>query len=393
MEKSTKTILLAPILLLSILLLVPIPTQAASPFQANVMLINEFTTLQIMGTFSGADQPGPTITSVFVDHAIPLDPNSPVWQDAPMATVSLNGQNITIPILFNPTVTSLNVRSMNDGTLIGFWLEWADPTESAAALATHQFRDSIGVVFPATDAKTFIAMGGPNTPVSIMHWKADWQKDIDLGRFQDREDAYPNMAYDLYLGNDEEIGEVLNYAPGTQDPSEMGAGDPSVPVTELNPAYQPGLAAGNTLSTLVKFTPIEELVAEGFGTLTPQERHNSFGKGIWQNGIWKVVMLRPMLTGDMTDAQLKQGEETDIAFAIWDGGNQEVDGRKSVALWQDFVIEQGVPSAVGQKPLVVAPAAEGVSMMLVSAIIIGAAAVAAAVIFYFARRRAPILTK
>lgn len=386
MEKSTKTILLAPILLLSILLITPSVTQTASGFKTNLALMNEFTTLQIMGTFSGADQLGPTITSVFVNGPIPIDPNSPIWQDAPPATVSLNGQNITIPILFNPTVASLNVRSMNDGTWIGFWLEWADPSESTAALATHQFRDSIGVVFPATDAKTFIAMGGPNTPVSIMHWKADWQKDIDLGRFQDREDAYPNMAYDLYLGIDEEKGEVLNYDPKTQDPSEMGAGDPSVPVTELNPAYQPGLAAGNTLSQLVKFTPIEELVAEGFGTLTPQKQHNSFGKGVWENGIWKVVMLRPMLTGDLTDAQLEPGMETDIAFAIWDGGNQEVNGRKSVALWHDFVIES---AADGRAPMVVAPAAEGASMMLVSAIIIGGAVVAGAMIFYFARRRAP----
>ncbi|MFQ5970563.1 MAG: ethylbenzene dehydrogenase-related protein, partial [Nitrososphaerales archaeon] len=351
-----------------------------------------FTTLQILGTFSGADQPGPTITSVFVNQHVSIDPNSSLWDDAPSATVSLNGQNITIPILFNPTVTSINVRSMNNGTWIGFWLEWADPTESSAALATHQFRDSIGVVFPTTDAKTFIAMGGPNTPVNIMHWKADWQKDIDLNRYQDREDAYPNMALDLYLGADEEKGEVLNYDPKTQDPSEMGTGDPRIPVTELNIDYQPGMAAGAFGGDywLDKISPIEELVAEGFGTLTTQEQQNTLGKGVYENGIWKVVMLRPMLTGDMTDKQFEPGEKTNIAFAIWDGGNEEVNGRKSVALWHNFEVEQGV---VGQEPLVVPPAAEGASMMVVSAIIIGVAAVAAAVIFYFAKRRAPSITR
>ena len=362
--KSTKTILLAPIIILSILLMAPIASQA-----------------QILGTFSGGD--GPKIRSVFVDQAIPIDPSASLWEKAPAMEAKVMGQNITIPILFNPTVKSINVRSMNNGTWIGFWLEWADPTPSTAALATHQFRDSIGVVLPATEGRTFIAMGGPGTPVNIMHWKADWQKDIDLNHYQDREDAYPNMAYDLYLGNDEEKAEIVG---GYNDPT-----NPRHPVTELNPMYEPGLAAGNSLSQTVKFSPVEELVAEGFGTLTTQKQQDSLGKGVWENGIWKVVIARPMLTKDATDAQFEPGKNKDIAFAVWDGGNQEVNGRKAVALWHNLIVEAGAPSAVvGQEPLAVPPpAAEGASMMAISAAIIGAAIVAAAVIFYAARRRAP----
>jgi len=376
MDKSTKTIFLAPIIVVSILLITPIASQA-----------------QIMGTFSGGD--GPKIRSIFVDQAIPIDPGASLWGNAPAMEVKVNGQNITIPILFNPTVKSINVKSMNNGTWIGFWLEWADPTPSTAALATHQFRDSIGVVFPATEGKTFIAMGGPGTPVNIMHWKADWQKDLDLGYYQDREDAYPNMAYDLYLGNDEENAEVLNYDPKTQDPNEMGAGDPRVHITELNPAYEPGLAAGNSLSQTIKFSPIEELVAEGFGTLTTQKEQNSLGKGAWDNGIWRVVMARPMMTKDATDAQFEPGKNKDIAFAVWDGGNMEVNGRKSVALWHNLVVEAGAPSAVvGQQPLTVTPppaGAEGASTVAIAAII-GGAIVAASLIFYAAKRRAPAPT-
>lgn len=389
MERS-KTVLLGSIVLLSILLIAPVTTQAAS-FDAALM--KGFITLQILGTFSGAEQPGPDIRSAFTDQAVPLDPNSPLWKDMSPATVPVNGQNITIPILFDPTVKSINVKSMHNGTWIGFWLEWADPSESSAALATHQFRDSIGVVMPATDTRTFIAMGGPNTPVHIMHWKADWQKDIDLGRYQDSQDAYPNMAYDLYLGINEDQGEVLNYDPATQEFSEMGAGDPRVHISQVNPDYEPGLAAGNSLSTLVKYSPIEELVAEGFGTLTPQERYNALGNGVWEDGTWRVVMLRPMLTGDPTDAQLSPGQATDVAFAVWDGGNAEVNGRKSVALWHDLAID-AVPEAAGG-PLVISPPEPeggGDSTGVVVASIIGAAIVVAAVIFYAARRRAPAPT-
>ncbi len=382
--KRPKTILPGSIILLGILLVAPITVQA-TPF---------LTTLQILGTFSGTEQPGPDIRSVFTGQAIPLDPNSPLWQDLPPATVMVNGQNITIPILFNPTVTSINVKSMHNGTWIGFWLEWADPTESSQALSTNQFRDSIGVVMPASDARTFIAMGGPNTPVHIMHWKADWQKDLDLGYYQDRQDAYPNMAYDLYLGINEEKAEVLNYDPATQDPSEMGAGDPRVHISQVNPAYEPGLAAGNSLSKLVKYSPIEELVAEGFGTLTTQERQNALGNGVYENGMWKVVMMRPMLTGDPTDKQLEPGQTVNVAFAVWDGGNREVNGRKSVALWHDFTIDAIPGGAAG--PLVVSPPvapAAGDSTGVAIASIIGGAIVAAAVIFYAARRRAPAATR
>jgi hypothetical protein len=376
--KSKKIMLLGPVVLVTILLLAPLTAQA-----------------QILGTFSGGEHPGPDIKSVFVNGSVPIDPNARLWQDAPLATVAVNGQNITIPILFNPTVKSINVRSMNNGTWIGFWLEWADPTESNAALSTNQFRDSIGIIFPASDAKTFIAMGGPNTPVNILHWKADWQKDIDLGRFQDRQDAYPNMAYDLYLGINEEKGEVLNYDPETQDFQEQGAGDPRIHISEVNPAYQPGLAAGNSLSQLVKSSPIEELVAEGFGTLTTQKEQNSLGKGVYNDGMWTVVIARPMMTKDATDAQFEPGKNKDIAFAVWDGGNREVNGRKSVALWHNLIVEAGSASAlVGEEPLVVSTPEGGDSTALVAAGIIAAAVIAAAVIFYAARRKAaPTVTR
>jgi hypothetical protein len=393
--ESKKTMVLGSIVLLSILLLAPLAAQAASPFKSNLVLAKELTTLQILGTFSGGDQPGPDIKSIFVNQAIPIEPGAPLWQNAPPARVEVNGQNITIPILFNPTVKSLDVRSMNNGTWIGFWMEWADPTKSDAALSTNQFRDSIAILFPTTNARTFIAMGGPGTPVSILHWKADWQTDIDIGHYQDRQDAYPNMAYDLYLGKNEDKGEVLNYDPETHDFKEQGAGDPRIHVSELNIDYQPGMKAGAFTGNywLDKASPIEELVAEGFGTLTTQKMQNSFGKGVYENGMWTVVMLRPMLTGDMTDKQFEPGEKGDVAFAVWDGGNREVNGRKSVALWHNLVVEAGAPSAVvGREPLAVQPAGDA-SAMIVVAGIIGAAIVAGAVIFYYARRRAPSITR
>jgi len=257
------------------------------------------------------------------------------------------------------------------------------------ALSTNQFRDAIAVVFPTTEGKTFIAMGGPGTPVNILQWKADWQKDVDMGRYLDRQDAYPNMAYDLYVGDKDtkESGEGnQGIEGGYNDPT-----NPRVPVEDVNKMYLPGSAAGNTFSTrdAPRQTPIEELVAEGFGTLTPQGHQDSFGKGVYENGMWKVVIARSMLTKDPTDAQFYPGKNKDIAFAVWDGGNREVNGRKSVALWHTLVVDAGAASAqVGKEPMAVSTPSDGGMVMLGSAIAIGVGAVVAAAIFYASRRKA-----
>ena len=385
MQKFPKTILLASILVLSSLFISPIAAHAFSP---------EFMTFQILGTFSGSDVPGPEIKSIFTDKVIPIDPTVPMWQNVPVTKITVMGQNITIPILFNPTVSSINVRSMNNGEWIGWMLEWNDPTNSYDALATDHFRDSVAISLPTTTTKTFIAMGGPSTPVNIMHWKADWQKDVDLGRYLDSQDAYPNMAYDLYVGNKNGTG-GYNAFQGVVG-GYNNSSDVRQPVEQVNKMYLPGDAAGNSFSQrdTPRQTPIEELVAEGFGTLTSQKAQNAVGKGVWDNGVWRVVIVRPMLTGDMSDAQLTPGEKTSIAFAVWDGGNREVDGRKAVALWHPLVIEQGAASAViGNEPMTVPPPTEGMSMTLVAAITIGVAVVVAAGIFYAARRRPAVLPR
>lgn len=385
MNNPTKFTLLGGIVLLSALIVSPIAVQA-----------------QILGTFSGGDNP--KIRSIAVDGDLPIDPTASVWDKAPATEFKVMGQNITIPILFNPTVSSVNVRSINNGTWIGWLLEWSDPSESFMALSTNQFRDAVAVVFPATDAKTFIAMGGPGTPVNIMHWKADWQWDVDQGRYLDRQDAYPNMAYDLYVGDKgtKTTGEGFQgIEGGYNDPQ-----NPRVPVEDVNKMYLPGSAAGNSFSTrdAPRETPIEELVAEGFGTLTSQQHQDSSGKGVYDNGMWKVVMARKMLTEDPTDAQFYAGKNKDMAVAVWDGGNREVNGRKAVALWHTLAIEggAGIPAGSGAGDGTTpetntgggAGGDGGGSVMLISAIIIGVGAVVAAAIFYASKRKAaPTITR
>lgn len=82
--------------------------------------------------------------------------------------------------------------------------------------------------------------------------------------------------------------------------------------------------------------PVEELNAEGLGTLTPQPRtkQNIKGKGVWKDGKWQVVFTRTLESTNKWDVKFDNKLPVLISFAVWDGGYQDRNGRKVVAMWQ-----------------------------------------------------------
>jgi len=52
-----------------------------------------------------------------------------------------------------------------------------------------------------------------------------------------------------------------------------------------------------------------------------------------------VVFLRDLQTKDKEDAVLKKGGTVPVAFAVWDGSNEERDGLKSISTWHEFKVE------------------------------------------------------
>lgn len=80
----------------------------------------------------------------------------------------------------------------------------------------------------------------------------------------------------------------------------------------------------------------ENLVAHGFGTATrvPFERLDSSAVRT-QDG-WAVVISRPLRVKPEEGANLQGRRSIPVAFAVWDGANQERDGFKAVTLewWQ-----------------------------------------------------------
>jgi DMSO reductase family type II enzyme heme b subunit len=92
--------------------------------------------------------------------------------------------------------------------------------------------------------------------------------------------------------------------------------------------------------------PVEELNAEGFGTVTPQppENQNVEGTGEWKDGVWTVVFLRDMIKTGKWDVDFAQRIDPALmAFAVWDGVKEDRNGRKVISVWQRFTVKKPTP--------------------------------------------------
>lgn len=80
----------------------------------------------------------------------------------------------------------------------------------------------------------------------------------------------------------------------------------------------------------------QNLVAKGFGTATLVPYQGLKGAAVRTDGGWAVVLARPLRVKPDEGASLQGQGTMPIAFAAWDGENQERDGLKAVTMewWQ-----------------------------------------------------------
>lgn len=255
---------------------------------------------------------------VFTKSAIPVGPNWGGWKAAPAIEVPLIPQVIAQPWNLDPAVKQLKIKAVHNGNWIAFLLTWKD-SEKNSLMYTDTFRDAAGLMVPVGKAAA-ITMGAPKERVLILHWKADWQEDIDK-TFQDVAQLYPNAWTDWY---------------------PFVVGEPPYEITAwTNPEaqrYMTGWVVGNPGSQPYKRIAVEEQIAEGLGTVTTSPRQSAAAKGVYARGEWNVVIARPFVTGDPNDPQWGPGKKTTMAFAVWDGGNGEIGSRKGYSNWVPVIL-------------------------------------------------------
>lgn len=247
------------------------------------------------GLLVGFDVPlvsseGMMIRARLVEGELPTGPEDTAWAKVAPMTLPLSGQVITRPVWPEPTARALTVRSLHNGTEIAFLLEWQDNTKNDR-LTPGTFRDGVAIGLPLGDAPAFFCMGQLDHYINIWHWKADWQSDID------------------------------RRAAKTSEKAKDG-----VRTFEVIPR---------------RVSSVEDLIGGGFSTLTTKEKQGRVqGKASWKDGVWHVVMRRPLVSEEQeNEAKLIPGRVQTVSFAVWNGENKERNGQKAVAPWFQLVID------------------------------------------------------
>jgi hypothetical protein len=244
-----------------------------------------------------------------------LAPDAQLWQQAPAVEVPLSAQNVTKPYFLATRVKSVTARALQSDSQIALLVEWEDETQDDQLVRVQDFRDAVALQFPLAAGLPYFCMGQQGGDVNIWHWKADWQADM-LAR-QDVETLYPDMYVDTYPFAETVAGVIAGVAD----------------YTDRN--YLPALEAGNLFAAPAHLTPVEDLVAGGFGSLTaqPAEAQNVQGSGVWAGNRWRVVFSRALASTEANDISFTPGKTYSLAFAVWDGANRERNGQKSTSQW------------------------------------------------------------
>jgi DMSO reductase family type II enzyme heme b subunit len=247
----------------------------------------------------------------FRDGTLPDDPADDAWRALSSARVPLFAQQMTTPMLEEGTIDEVELRVMHNGREIAFLLEWQDDdVDDLEAMA--RFRDSVAVQLPiGRDGGTPVTMGAPGKPVHILHWKASWQRQVTNGPRTVR-DVFPNAVNELTP--EKLLGE------------------------EAARVVYPALYVGNLAAARERHSAVEELVAEGFGTLTTHDEQRAVGNGTLRDGRWRVVIRVPM-KGGRRHARVTPGAATEVAVAAWDGGPAQRGGRKHWSNWLSMFVE------------------------------------------------------
>jgi ethylbenzene dehydrogenase len=229
-----------------------------------------------------------TLDVLKISGDLPRRPDAAFWSSAnapKKISLELGPQMFTNPKWPDPSVKEVNLSAVRNGSDIVFLLEWEDATKDNFYGHSDRYTDQAAIMFPLQPAEEapMITMGSENEVVNIWQWKAAWEKDSDddKNKRARRQEEYSTT--------------------------------------------------GTAVAIPDRASPVEDLNAEGFSTLTIQDEQNVQGKGVWKDKRWRVVFRRSLIDSDSGDAQFKG--DTQMAVAVWNGGNNERNGQKGIIGW------------------------------------------------------------
>lgn len=252
--------------------------------------------------------------------AIPSHPDDGGWRAAPRVNLHL------MPLWWrSQRPEELTVQAVHDQKEIALLLTWADDTHDQTAMRPQEFRDAAAIQFSATPDPPFFAMGARAEFVNIWMWKSERQADLEPA-FQDLEAIYPNIGIDAYPN--------LSVSP-LEQPTRNAL------TLASDPTFVTGWGAGNIVSDPTRKSPVEDLSAQGFGTLAARPRPDQRveANGVHSTGAYRVLFRRSLSGSGAHAVSFRPGERVPVAFAVWNGSAGDRDGKKSVTIWQELELE------------------------------------------------------
>jgi mono/diheme cytochrome c family protein len=252
--------------------------------------------------------------------ALPASPDSGGWREAPAVNLHL------MPLWWRTDrPEEITIQALHDGVRLALLLKWEDTTHDASAIRPQDFRDAAAVELSATPDPPLFAMGQPGQAVSIWMWKSERQADLEPV-FQDVDKVYPNIGIDSYPN--------LLKSP-LEQPTRNAL------TLQSDPRFVTAWGAGNIVADPTRRSAAENLTAEGFGTLRahPPKAQTVDALGEYATGSYRVQFTRAFRVDD-DSLRLASGARLPIAFAVWNGSAGDRDGKKSVTIWQELLLER-----------------------------------------------------
>ena len=218
----------------------------------------------------------PVIVVHYKKGAIPLNPDASLWNSVNKVSIPLSPQMLVYPQTYKSISRTLKVAAVYNGTHFALFIEWKDSTKDVEGIPGNisAFADAVAAEFPVNSSgMPYICMGDTAHPVNIVYWAAG--KGV--------ENMVAGSGYGMQPGE--------KYAIGMEEATTS-------PVEELPPQAQIWIASAK-----------------------------------YENGMWKVVLMRPMGSVFPLVPSFKPGESTSIAFANWEGSLDQRAGMHEISGW------------------------------------------------------------
>ncbi len=249
------------------------------------------------------------------DQAMLSDPAHVAWLGAQEALVGVK------PLWQREEETaSVHVRVVRFEDELAVCLDWLDESIDL----THGedvYPDAVAVVFASSEEVPSMPMGievagEPQVdPVNVWYWSGDRQYQAVVESLEGDVEQSQTNGSRWYLFTD--------------------GPDAKLPVLTVNEAATPSVDDDARGKTPPDNHAAVEGNAYGIGPITYQDADHQqlTATAAWSDGIWRVVLKRPLTTGDNQDAQFDATGRIPIAVAVWNGSKGDHAGAKLVSGW------------------------------------------------------------